>query len=441
MVAVGKLVYSRRLYVAERQAGALLRRFRKGHCDPIPAVADGIDGDQIFAVENACNNPISILYGNPGTGKTRTVQRIVKSFDNAGMKGLVLTPTGKAAKRSNEVLLEDGASYHNMPKCQTTFRGLGWKNGSFTFNHENILPYDYVVLEESSMLGIEDFTNVMLAIDPEKTRVVMVGDPYQLPSVSPGNVLYDCILSGKLPKVGLTKIRRQGPNSGIVYNANRILHGKMPLPVNEETGERFTDFYFIATKNESETVERIINWNCGSIERDRGYDSLMEIQTLSPGHKGLSGTVELNNRIRARINPSGKEGFRGFRVGDKVINRRNNYNLDIVNGDVGKVLSVAQYGMEVDFGLGRPVVIDKDIGDSIQLAYAYSVHGSQGSEYKCVLMPFHMTHYKMLFQNLAYTGVTRARLLVMCVGDTAAYKRAIEETVTDKRQTGLRYWI
>lgn len=433
-------IYSRELYVAERETGAMVRRFRNESCDAINPITDGIEGDQVTAVETACSNPISLVYGPPGTGKTTTVRRIVQSFDMAGMKGIIAAPTGKASKRSDEVLA--GIDYYNRPECSTTFRHLGFKAGKYEYNFHKKLPIDYVIAEEKSMLDLLQFRNLLYAIDPKVTRLVGVGDPYQLPSIGPGNILYDLILSGKIPKTELTKVYRQGKDSGIIHNARKILSGQLPDKEHPETGVKFDDFFFVSTKDEEESLGYIIDWVTNKIPAKFGFDPTMDIQVLSPGKQSTVGTDNLNQQLRQRLNGTGKVGYRGFRVGDKVINKKNRYDYGIVNGDVGKVVEVGDTGMRIDFGPGVGAVdIEKDMGDSIFLAYAYTIHSSQGSEYPCCIIPVHRCHWRLLFQNLIYTGMTRAKKLCMFVGDHQAFQHAIENTVTDKRRTGLRNWI
>lgn len=440
-------LYLPNLFAAEAEVAHYIHHLNKAGCDSITPVTDGLEDQQPYAVEQACCSSLSILYGKPGTGKTTTLKRIIQSFDQSGLSGIIATPTGKAAKRANEVLLSDGTGYSRKPDSLTTFRALGYNPATgYKYSHQKKLDWDYVVLEEASMLALEDARNVLAAIDPARTRVVIVGDPYQLPSVGAGNFLFDCIDSDKIPKIELVKIFRQGANSGIVYNAARVLKGEMPIKQDPQTSEAFTDFYFVPTKNEEESFTKIIDWVTEKIPAQRKFDPVMDIQSLSPGKKSVIGTKNLNEKLRERLNPPGKspDGYRGFRLGDKVINKRNNYSLEIVNGDVGKVAEIGQQGMTVDFGAGAGkdgigrVKIEKDAGDSIFLAYSYTVHGSQGSEYPCQIMPVHRCHYTLLFQNLVYTGMTRAKQLSMIVGDPDAFRHAIQNTVTDKRQTGLR---
>jgi exodeoxyribonuclease V alpha subunit len=440
-------LYLPNLFAAEAEVAHYLNRFLKVGCDSIRPVTDGLEDQQPYAVEQACCNSLSILYGRPGTGKTTTLKRIIQSFDQSGLRGIIGTPTGKAAKRADEVLSSDGSIYSQRPKSVTTFRALGYNpSRGYTYNHEKQLDVDYFILEEASMESLEDARNVFAAINPERTRVVLVGDPYQLPSVGAGNFLYDCIQSDRIAKVELQKIFRQGPNSGIVYNAARVLKGEMPSKNDPATGDLFTDFYFVPTKHEDETFTKILDWATEKIPAQRKFDPVMDIQILAPGKKSTVGVKNLNDKLRERLNPESPArpmGYRGFRLGDKVINKKNNYNLDIVNGDVGKVIEIGKEGMVVDFGAGTgkdgtgKVQIEKDAGDSIFLAYAYTVHGSQGSEFACQITPVHRCHYTLLFQNLIYTAMTRAKQLSMIVGDPDAFRHAIQNTVTDKRQTGL----
>lgn len=438
--------YLPKYFAAERELSAYVKRMKKASCQQITPITTGLEGLQCAAVEQACSSPISLLYGKPGTGKTTTMRRIVQSFDMAGMTGIIMAPAAKAAKRAAEVLDTGYFGWSSKPECVTTYRGLEYNGGIGTFmrNYKRPLDVDYVILEETGMLGCLNACDVLSAIDPKKTRIILSGDPYQLPSVEAGNVFYDLITSDFVPKVELEKIHRTGPKSGIAINAARMLQGILPLKNHPDTGEPFDDCFFVPRESEEDTLKTILEYITEKIPAKRGVDRLSGIQSLAPGKKSTCGTDSLNKELRAILNPSGRLGVRQFRCGDKVINRRNNYSLGIVNGDVGLIKDISASGMTVDFGLGAGldgcgiVEIQGDSLDAIHLAYSYTVHSSQGSEYPVVLMPIHRCHWKLLFQNLLYTGWTRAKQLTIFLGDIDAFRYGIQNRVTEKRKTGLK---
>jgi exodeoxyribonuclease V alpha subunit len=443
------------MYAAEREIAASLHRLLASPCDKLAAITDSLKGDQPRAVEIACRYRVSILYGRPGTGKTTTSNKIIRSFDKAGLKGLVVSPTAKAAKRASEVISAYDPQQEEMtsvPECMTVHRALKYNTYTHKFDHspENPLDVDYVVGDEWSMADVPLAADFFSAIDPARTRVVILGDPYQLPSVGPGNVLHDMINSRVIPKVELTTIYRTGANSGIAFNAGRILEGEMPIKDHPESGEAFGDFFFVHRDTPEQTAEFILDSVCNKIPKQRGFNAVTDIQVLSPGKKSDVGTVALNKRLRESLNP-GKDAYKGMRLNDKVINRKNLMALGIVNGDVGKVVEVGRNGITVDFGPGAGndgsgVVEFSDEkqnldGSSLYHAYCFTVHSSQGSEFPAVIIPCHKAHYKLLFRNLIYTGVTRAKKLSCIVGDINALRHAIETSVTDKRITGLQEWL
>lgn len=432
-------------YAAEAEAAMYLKRLKKRGCDAITPVLDGLKDIQPRVVELACRQPLSILYGRPGSGKTTTLRRIVQSFDLAGMQGMILTPTGKAAKRASEVLDTEATKYVHRPTCQTTYRGLEWANGEFLYNHTRTLQADYVIIEEASMLGSMNARDILSAIDPERTRVIISGDPYQLPSIEPGNFLYDIIQSDRIAKTELTKVFRTGAKSGIAHNASRMLQGNLPVKQDPETLEAFSDCYFLARGNEEETFQTIVDYIAEKIPAKLPeFNALTDIQSLSPGKKGTVGVEALNKALRERLNSGGVMACKGFKLKDKVINRRNNYTLGIVNGDVGLIQEIGTMGMVVNFGAGTGadgtgiVKIEGEALEAIQLAYSYTVHSSQGSEYPVQITPIHRCHWKNLYQNLVYTAWTRAKQLSILVGDIEALRYCVQNRVTEKRLTGLQ---
>lgn len=451
---MGTRFYLPRMLAAEHEIAAYVHRLLEAGCEKVPPILDGLKGEQQTAVVMACQYPISIVYGRPGTGKTTTSNMIVRSFDKERMMGLGVAPSGKAAKRMLEVMNGPDLEAMNFPvECMTIHRALEYNGGTGKFDRgpDNPLEYDYVWMDEFPMADCQIMADFLAAIDPTRTRVFFSGDPYQLPSVGPGNIGRDFIYSRVIPSVELVTIHRTGENSGIAYNAARILNGEMPIRSHPELGFEFKDFYFVPRKTVEESQKFLLDSVCQNLPRVRHFDPVTDIQVLSPGKKSLVGVQELNKQLRNKLNP-GKEVYGNFRLNDKVINRKNIRALGIVNGDTGKVMEIAKSGMTVDFGEGAGLdgsgIVEFDIeknefgnGSTLHLAYALTVHASQGSEYKAVVLPIHNAHYKLLFRNLIYTGETRARRLSCLVGDITALQHAIETCVTDKRVTGLQQWL
>lgn len=445
--------YHPHMLAAEREIAARLRNLVKSGCDKIEAYTEGLKGEQPKAVETACQHRVSVLFGPPGTGKTTTSNAIIRSFDRAGLKGMIVSPTAKAAKRASEVINDPSKPplQTELP-CLTVHRALEYSQfeEGFARNQENPLDVDYIGMDETSMADTPIFCDFLRAIDPSRTRLFCLGDPYQLPSIGPGNVLHDLINSRVIPSTQLTQVFRTGANSGIAYNAGLILNGEMPAKIDPRTNEAFNDFFFVHRPTPEQTADFILESVTKKIPAQRGVDSVTEIQVLSPGKKSEVGTTALNKRLREALNP-GKEIYRGYRLNDKVINRKNIRQVGVVNGDVGKIIEISDKGLTVDFGVGAGLAGDGIVdyradneyanGDSLHHAYCFTIHSSQGSEFPVVIMPCHNSHYKLLFRNLIYTGITRAKKLACIVGDVNALRHAIETSVTDKRMTGLQEWL
>ena len=381
------------------------------------------------ALENSLGAKFSIITGGPGVGKTTIIRALVDICAGVKKAKIVLAaPTGRAAKRMSESV---GRS------AQTIHRLLKWNpiTNRFTFDAENPLEGDMFIFDETSMIDIKLAADLLAAL-PENAVVVWVGDTDQLPSVGPGSVLGDFIASGVVPSVKLDFIFRQDSTGLIVKNAHHVNSGE-PLEVRQ--GE--SDFYFIRCEDPQVCLSRAIDFMTSRIPKKFGMDPLADVQVLSPMRRNVLGTDNLNIEIQKAINPTGESIVRGgtlFRVGDRVMQLRNNYEKDVFNGDIGFIKSVDSITRElvVTFD-GRPVKYESSDLDELVLAYATTIHKSQGSEYPAVVVIVHTQHYVMLQRNLLYTAITRGRKLVLLIGVPYAIDRAIATNTVRERRTSL----
>ncbi len=441
--AIDSLLYLPGMYRIECELAYYLVRLARSNVPHPTPIIDGLKFKQPLAVENACKYPISILTGNPGTGKTTTCKKIVESFVKAGLTGMCLSPSAKAARRIKEVL--GTVASVNLP-CTTIHSGLQYsvKHGGFLRNRHNQLPIDFLVLDEYPMADMELMRDLMEAITPGKTRVVLSGDPSQLPSVGPGNIGRDLIQSGIFPTVTLDTILRQGKDSGIVFNANRVLKGDPLCFVDPVSHEQFTDFFFVSMPKADLCAAAIVDWVAERMPAKYGFDPRTDIQVLSPGKKAVTGTKSLNDLLGARLNPNG-ERVGNFRIGDKIINTNNDKKNCINNGDVGVATGYAPKSriVQMDFGVGAGPkgdgILELSVSnlDKIYSAWAFTVHKSQGSEFTAGIIPFHKVHSTLLFRNILFTGMTRFKKFCCLTGEAGAIDMTIMQDRVTRRSTRL----
>ena len=386
------------------------------------------DEVQQAAINQAMESKIMVLTGGPGTGKTTTTQGIIEAFKARGKQIILAAPTGRAAKRMTEATGMEAKTIHRLLEYNPMD---GYKR-----NDENTLEGDVLIVDECSMIDIMLFYNLMKAI-PANMRLILVGDIDQLPSVGAGNVLRDIIDSRQIPVVRLTRIFRQAQSSRIVMNAHAINAGHFP---NISNG-RQTDFFFIKAEDADSIPGLIVSLVRDRLSRAYGYNP-KEIQVLTPMQRGNTGAGNLNIELQNALNPNGDALTRGgytFRRGDKVMQIRNNYDKNVFNGDIGYITSVDtnERTLSVTYD-GRVVEYDVTELDEITLAYAITIHKSQGSEFPVVVMPVTMKHYVMLQRNLIYTGITRAKKICVLVGTTKALAYAIHNQTVSKRNTRLK---
>jgi len=472
IVVEGDEVFSRRLHTNEVQVAERLLRIKEtpcreiqalhcecgwvGHLDeeslcpncgesslhPAVIIIPVINSDMTFSAEQEeaisaalGQESVIVINGGPGTGKSTITRYIVQNYLDAGLQVRLAAPTGKAARRLAEATGERAETIHRLLEYSPIM-------GGFARNRENPIEADVVLLDECSMIDVALMRSLLAAV-PDAARLILVGDSDQLPSVGPGRVLADVIASRVVRVVGLKQVFRQAAESRIVVNAHRMNRGEsFELP---ESGEK-SDFYFTEREDVHDAAELVVELVARRIPEVFGLDPRADVQVLTPMNKGEIGAKKLNVLLQAALNPDGQPvGNRGFRVGDRVMQLRNNYNLEIFNGDTGTVVEFRESDPErgghpvavIDFGDGRMVEMESGEMGDLALCYASTIHKSQGGQYKAVVLLVHSSHFIMLQRNLVYTGMTRAMKLLCIVGEHKAVRQAARRAQGAERYSRL----
>ena len=439
-------IYLPRFFRAESAAGQMLRNIAAGK-SPVSQAHRDTDwarflarlsnpedvppsARQRSAIQAALTSKVSVLTGGPGTGKTTALQMLINALNDGDFLFKLASPTGRAAKRLAEATGEEASTIHRL-------LGFSPDEGGFEHDESNPLQTDMVVIDEASMLDLQLFHSLLKALPPT-THLMLVGDVDQLPSVGAGNVLRDVIDSGIAHVTRLDQIFRQDDRSHIVSNAHLINQGRHP-----STDNQASDFFFFNVSDPEAVADNIVEIVKTKAPGKWGFDPVRDIQVIAPMYRGPAGVTNLNSRLQAELNGDFRQAqvelrSRLFRVGDKVMQTRNNYDKDVFNGDIGFIDSIDDDDNSLQALIdGRFVDYDFSEMDDLMHAYCISTHRSQGSEYPAVVMPILTQHYMMLQRNLLYTAITRAKRLVILVGTRHAVDIAVKNNRVAERHSGL----
>ncbi|MBN2298154.1 MAG: ATP-dependent RecD-like DNA helicase [Deltaproteobacteria bacterium] len=435
-------VYLKKLHEAESEAASLLKSFLNADMLSIPMDTDNalswfesgyhitLAPEQRDAIASAIVKKALIVTGGPGTGKTTLINGMIKIFEKKRARVHLCAPTGRAAKRMSEATGHEAKTIHRLFELFPS--GMADE-----YCRERELKTDILIIDEASMMDTVLFLHVLRGL-PSHARLILVGDADQLPSVGPGNVLLDVIRSGLVKTIRLERIFRQSKKSLIVINAHRINKGQIPFEKNSDT---LADYFFINREDPGDVLKVVKEMVAFRIPARFGLDPFTDIQVLSPMHRGLLGVSNINTELQRLLNPSNKGLSRGSHrlcKGDKVMQVRNNYDLGVFNGDLGRIVLVdpEKKTLDVDFDDKR-IRYEREDLDELMLAYACSIHKSQGNEYPAAVIVMHTQHYIMLQRNLLYTAITRGKSLVIVVGNTKAIAIATGSKTKGRRYTML----
>jgi exodeoxyribonuclease V alpha subunit len=443
-----ELISRPRLYLAERRIAENIYRILNSEAytnfegefslieEQERKVGLKLDPVQKEAVEAALQHKVLIITGGPGTGKT-TIVRFMLGLMRPRIPSIGLAaPTGRAAKRITETTGAAASTIHRL---------LEASNMGFQRDRENPLDQELLILDETSMIDTTLMDHFLEAV-PSASRLILVGDVDQLPSVGAGAVLLDLIESGTIPVVRLDHIFRQAADSFITVNAHKVRRGEVPdfsrLIQKDNAEKELLDFYFIKESNPEKIVEKILLMSTERIPQRFELDPMLEIQVLTPMHRGVTGSLHLNRKLQEKMNPAGislEHREQLFRIGDKVMQQQNDYEKQVFNGDLGRIVNCDPKTKELHVQFEQEIVHYKAKElDQLSLAYAITVHKSQGSEYAAVILPLTTHHYMMLQRNLLYTAITRGKQLVVLIGTESAIRMAVENEGTMRRFTGLQ---
>ena len=392
-----------------------------------------LSDEQMTVLHGLLAHRVAVITGGPGTGKTTLVRSIGAIFGGRGKKILLAAPTGRAARRLSEVTGRKAATLHKL-------LGYNLTTGLFDKDRDDPLETDVLIVDEASMVDTLLMHHLLSAV-PMRCVLILVGDVFQLPAVGPGNVLSDLIKSKALPVFYLRTVFRQAQESPIIMNAHRIRRGEPPLFERPDESSGLSEFYFIEQRNPARVVATIADLCTRAIPGRFSLDPVRDIQVLTPMHKGEVGTINLNQVLQKKLNPAGTDSpgqTDRFKTGDKVMHLRNNYQKEVFNGDIGVISAIdaARESLTVDYD-GRIVNYDFAELDELALAYAISVHKSQGSEYPAVIVPLMTQHYALLQRNLLYTAATRGQQLVILIGMPRALEIALKNDRPAQRLSAL----
>ena len=391
--------------------------------------------NQKEAIVQALSEKLMVITGGPGTGKTTLVKTLLKVLESKELNIKLCAPTGRAAKRLSETTGLEATTIHRLLE-------IDQMQGGFKYNEDNKLPCDYLIIDESSMIDVPLFHSLIKSL-PHHSGLLLVGDIDQLPSVGAGQVLKDIIYSNIITTIKLTQIFRQAATSDIITNAHNINKGILPNLSNPKDD---TDFYFIEAEPGDDLINKIITIAANRIPKRFQLNPVHDVQILCPMQRGGSGARSLNIELQKVLNPDYYHGItkfgQTFAVGDKVMQTENNYDKDIYNGDIGVISLINHEEQEVTINFyGNEVIYDYTDLDQITLAYATTIHKSQGSEYPAIVVPITMQSYLMLRRNLIYTAITRGKKLAVIVGQKKALAMAVKDQKSSNRYSKLKDWL